>query len=105
MRRLFPGRSAAGAACAAQSAARASRSWEEADAPWASRWTPVGRDRPLVPPGDVVRIDERDGRAPRFGAPLFAVPLGEFAGDVRVHAPALTGRGVGRGEDASVGSA
>ena len=45
----------------------------------------LGRDAvaPLVPPGDVVRVDERDRRAPRLGAALLGEPLVELARDLR----------------------
>src|ERR1700726_2360478 len=56
---------------------------------------------PHVPPRDVVRIDERHRRAPRFGAPLVREPLVELARDQRIYSPTLARCAVGGGEDAA----
>src|SRR3954451_10703879 len=56
---------------------------------------------PQIPPRDVVRVDERHRRAPRLGAALLPVPVGELPGDLRIGPPALAGPAVGRGVDAA----
>src|SRR2546423_4202165 len=47
----------------------------------------LGRDAvaPAVPPRDVVRVDERYGRAPGLRGPLLRVPLVELGDDHRIH--------------------
>src|SRR5579859_7444338 len=56
---------------------------------------------PHVPPGDVVRVDERHGRAPRLGASLEREPLVELARNQRVDAPTLPRSSVRGGEHAA----
>ena len=53
--------------------------------------------REAVPPGDVVGVDERDGRAPRPVARLVVEPVLELVDDRRVDLGALPGGAVGRG--------
>ena len=49
---------------------------------------------PQVPPRDVVGVDERHRRAPRFGVVGVLEPFGEHVGDVGVALPALAGGAV-----------